>query len=232
MSVDYVTVQSSGAEGYSNLKAWLRDMSPWLPGANRSVMKRQLILACREFFAESFALQANMGPTLILAGQQDYQLSPFNSYLDVVGVLSVAINGMPLNPLWRRPDPWPNVVTGVATPTSDIPQAYWMSRPDIVSIYPLPQTPQPAPAYLTFRVAVRPKSTTEQVPSIAITHFYEAILCGGLYRMMNQPAKPYTNLELAAYHEKRFRSYIGEYAAKAKTGYNGSGSWAYPGFGK
>lgn len=232
MTTSYVTVQSSGAEGYTNLKAWLKDMSPWLPGATRSVMKRQLILACREFFAESFALQGDMGPTLIIAGQQDYQLSPFNSYTDVVGVLSVAMNGKLLVPLWRKPDPYPNSVTGVATPTSDTPSGYYMSRPDIVSIYPLPQTPQPAPAYLTFHVALRPKSTVEQVPSVTVTHFYDAILCGGLYRMMNQPAKPYTNLELAAYHEKRFRSYIGEWAAKAKTGFNGSASWKYPGFGK
>ncbi len=232
MSTQYVTVQASGAEGYSNLKIWLRDVAPNCPGVQRSVLKRQLILACREFFAESFAWQADMGPIPVVAGQSNYQLSPFNSYTDVVGVLTVAANGIPLNPIWKRPMPLANVSNTPTTGAADLPAGYFMLRPDIISLYPVPSNPLPQPVSLQIRCALKPKTTVEQVPLIAQTHFYEAILAGLLYRLLNQPAKPYTNLALAGYYEKRFRSYIGEYAAKAKTGWNGSGSWVYPGFGK
>lgn len=231
MTVSNVTVQSSGAEGYSNLKIWLRDASAWLPGAHRSVFKRQLILACREFFGESYAWQADVGPITVIGGQNTYQLSPFNSYTDVVGVITVEANGLPIYPLWKRPAPLPNVSLP-GPPTSDVPSGYFMLRPDIIALYPTPNTVLPTPVTLQIRCALKPKSTCEQVPLIAQTHFYDAILTGVLYRMMNQPAKPYSNPLQAAYNEKRFRAYIAEYAAKAKTGFNGAGSWRYPGFGK
>lgn len=231
MTTTNVTVQSSGAEGYSNLKTWLRDASPMLPGVHRSVFKRQLILACREFFEQSFAWQADMGPIPVLAGQNTYQLSPFTAYADIVGVLSVQANGVPLSPLYKRPAPLPNI-NSPGPPTSSLPAGYFMLRPDIIGLYPTPQTPLTTAVTLQLRVALKPKPTVEQVPMIAQTHFYDAILTGVLYRLMSQPAKPYTNLELAVYNEKRFRSYIGEYAARAKTGFNGAPNWVFPGFGK
>ena len=230
MSTQYVTVQSSGAEGYSNLKVWLKDVAPWVPGVHRSVLKRQLILACREFFAESYAWQADMGLIPVVGGQANYALSPFNSYTDIVGVLKVWANGVGMYPLPYKPPELPNLVAGPVM--SDFPKGFYMLRPDILALYPVPIPVLPNPVNLQLRVALKPKVTTEQVPLIAQTQFYEAILSGVLYRLLNQPAKPYTNLELAAYHEKRFRSYIAEYAGKAKTGQNGAGSWTFPGFGK
>jgi hypothetical protein len=232
MTTQYVTVQASGAEGYSNLKVWLRDVAPVCPGVQRSVLKRQLILACREFFAESFAWQADQGPIPVVAGQNTYQLSPFNSYTDTVGILQVNANGLPLRPIWKRPALLTSGGGDNTLGTSDLPTGFYMLRPDIIAIFPTPITPLPQPVTLQVRCALKPKTTVEQVPLIAQTHFYEAILAGLLYRLLNQPAKPYTNMELSMYYEKRFRSYIGEYAAKAKTGFNGASSWFYPGFGK
>jgi hypothetical protein len=226
MSTQNVTVQSSGGEGYSNLKVWMRDVAPWVPGVHRSVLKRQLILACREFFAESYAWQGDIGSVSVVPGQGTYTLSPFNSYTDVVGVGGVAANGVWIKKFTQRPAPFPGVNSG------NFPVGWYLLRPDIVALYPTPANPLPSPITLQFHVALKPKSTTEQIPLIAQTHFYEAILAGVLYRLLNQPAKPYSNLELAAYWEKRFRSYIGEYAAKAKTGYNGGGGWSFPRFGK
>lgn len=231
MATQYVTVQSSGAEGFSNLKVWLRDASPILPGVQRSVFKRQLILACREFFEQSFAWRASAGPVSVIPGQSNYALSPFNSYTDVVGVLSLEVNGIPINPLHRRPSQFPDV-PNPGPPTSDFPRGYYMLRPDILALWPTPSDPLPVPTTFQVQVALKPKPSCEQVPLIAQTHFYEAILTGVLYRLLNQPAKPYTNLELSMYHEKRFRSYIAEYAGRAKTGFNGAASWSFPRFGK
>ena len=65
MTTEYVTVETSGAEGYSNLRVWLRDCAPYTPGVHRSLLKRQLILAFREFCAESFAWRGSFGPVAV-----------------------------------------------------------------------------------------------------------------------------------------------------------------------
>ena len=225
-----VTGETAGAEGYSNLKVWLRDIAPVAPGAVRSVVKRQLRLACREFFGESFAWRGALGPINVVGGTATYALSPFNSYTDVIGVLAVEQNGVPLNPLFRKPSPFPGVLANNFN--TDFPKGYYMLRPDILSLYPPPTNPLPNPLTLQVYVALKPKPSCEQVPLIAQTDFYEPILCGVLYRLLNQPAKPYSNPALAGYYEKRFRSYIGQFAGRAKTGFNGAASWSFPGFGK
>lgn len=236
MPNQYVTVQTSGAEGYSNLKIWLRDISAVVPGIQRTFAKRQLLLACREFFGESFAWRAAMGPINVVGGKAVYALSPFNSYTDVIGVLAVEQNGVPLSPLYRQPSPFPGVLSNNFN--TDFPSGYYMLRPDILALYPPPKDPLPSPLTLQVYVALKPKVgsgskiSCEQVPEIAVTDFYEPILCGVLYRLLGQPAKPYSNPALAGYYEKRFRAYIGQFAGRAKTGFNGSASWSFPRFGK
>ena len=55
---NYADVVASGAEGQANLNIWMQDITPWFPGCHRTVMKRQLILAVREFFEQSWAWRA------------------------------------------------------------------------------------------------------------------------------------------------------------------------------
>lgn len=228
MTNQYVTVEASGAEGQANLNLWLKDLSAYCPGVHRSVMKRQLVLACREFFQQSWAWRASMGPINIVAGQNVYDLSPFNAYTDVVGVINVTLNGVPLPPLNQRPPPEGNP-PGTATPTSDAPWGYYMVGVSIIAVYPTPakNLAQAMQVYC----ALRPKQSVKQVPAIAVTNYYDAIMDGALYRLLQQPAKPYSNPALAAYYEGKFRTAIGQYAAEAKKGYNNGVQWTFPYFG-
>ena len=115
-------------------------------------------------------------------------------------------------------------------PFSDTPGGYWLPRPDIIAVYPIPNITS-VPQNLTALCALRPKMSVTQVPKICVTDFYEAILNGVLYRLLNQPAKPYSNPALATYFETRFRKDIGVYAGKAKKGFAGGASWQFPYFG-
>jgi len=222
---NYADVVASGAEGQANLNLWMQDITPWCPGVHRTVMKRQLILAAREFFEQSWAWRQEQGPISLITNQQTYMLSPFNSTTDVVGVVGAWVNGNPLNPLANQPPPSQN-----GQPFSDTPGGFWCPRPDIVAVYPIPNITS-VPQNLTVLCALRPKLSVTQVPKIAVTDFYEAILNGVLYRLLNQPAKPYSNPALAAYFETRFRKDIGVYAGKAKKGFAGGASWHFPYFG-
>jgi hypothetical protein len=222
---NYADVTASGAEGQANLNIWLQDVTPWCPGVHRSVFKRQLILAVREFFEQSWAWRAEIGPITLVTNQQTYMLSPFNSTTDVVGVIWAAVNGSPIQPLTAAPPPSQN-----GQPFADTPGGYWLPRPDIIAVYPIPNITS-VPQNLTVNCALRPKMSVTQVPKICVTDFYEAILNGVLYRLLNQPAKPYSNPQLAAYFETRFRKDIGVYAGKAKKGFAGGASWQFPYFG-
>ncbi len=222
----YSDVVASGAEGQANLNLWLKDVSVYVPGIHRSVLKRQLILACREFFEQSWAWRQTLGPLNIVANQPTYMLSPFNSTTDVVGVLGVTINGIPIYALPEEPS-YPPSTTPLQT--VNLPAGYYMLRPDVLALAPVPNPTTPQ----TMKVlcALKPKSSVSQVPKIAVTNFYDAILAGVLYRLLNQPAKPYSNPALSMYFESRFRTLIGTYAGKAKTGFNNSATWRFPYFG-
>jgi hypothetical protein len=228
MVSQYASVEASGAEGQANLNLWLKDVSVYVPGIHRSVLKRQLILACREFFEQSRAWRASIGPLNIVQGQNTYMMSPFNSTTDVVGVIAVAINGIPVDPIAYKP-----ANDGTQTPpvpTNNQPFGYYMLRPDVLALYPTPAVA--LSGALQVLVSLKPKSSVKQVPHIAVTDFYEAILAGVLYRVLNQPGKPYSNPSLAVEFEAKFRQYIGMYAALAKKGFNNGASWRFPRFGK
>jgi hypothetical protein len=235
----YSDVVASGAEGQANLNLWMQDISPWCPGVHRTVMKRQLILAVREFFEQSWAWRQEQGPITLVTDQVTYMLSPFNSTTDVVGVIAVWVNRVPLAPLACAPPPYGHSPEPVPEPVpdqdgdrhhSDRPGGYWCPRPDIIAVYPTPKITT-TPQHLTVLCALRPKMSVTQVPKIAVTDFYEAIMNGALYRLLNQPAKPYSNPTLAAYFENKFRKDIGVYAGKAKKGFNNAASWSFPYFG-
>jgi len=229
MSVSqYASVTASGAEGQANLNLWLKDVSVYVPGIHRSVLKRQLILACREFFEQSWAWRATLGPLNIVANQETYMLSPFNSTTDVVGVIGASVNGVALAPLPARPI-YPSGAQ--STGTVDRPSGYFMLTPDVMALAPIPNPTSDNPATLSVYVALKPKASVLQVPKIAVTNFYDAILAGVLYRVLNQPAKPYTNLQLSAYFENRFRTLIGLYAGAAKKGFGNAPAWRFPYFG-
>ncbi len=219
-------VVASGAEGQANLNLWLKDVSVYAPGIHRSVLKRQLILACREFFEQSWAWRATIAPIPIVIDQPTYMLSPFNSTTDVVGVIGVSINGIPIAPSAEKPIHVP----GFPALSNNFPSSYFMVRPDIIALDP-PVSVMPSPLNMSVLCALKPKSTVKQVPHIAVTNFYDAILAGVLYRILNQPAKPYSNPTLSAYFESRFRTLIGTYAGIAKQGFNKGASWRFAYFG-
>jgi hypothetical protein len=224
-------VVASGAEGQANINLWLQDISPWCPGVHRSVMKRQLLLAIREFFEQSWGWRQTLGPITLIANQPTYMLSPFNSTTDVVGVIGVTVNGLSIQPLQSEPA-YPPAPVGTVQGAVDLPFGYYMLRPDVIALAPPPNPTDPTnPPLMQVYVALRPKMSVGQVPKIAVTDFYDPIMNGALYRLLSQPAKPYSNPQLAAYFENKFRRQIAQAAGKAKKGFANAPSWRFPYFG-
>ncbi len=216
-------VESSGQEYDIKLDQWLKDMLPRLPGVIRTVARRELILAAREFFEQSACWRAVLGPKNLVANKKTYYLSPYDAYTNIVQVLSVEGNGAPLRPMLRRP-------SGVEPTSSTTPYGYWIEAPDQVRVWPMPS--ESKTNWLTFYVVLTPKQTVKHLPRQAASLWYDALLDGALGRLYSHPAKPYTDSVRAQYHLQRFRAAIGKYAGQAKQQANGAGSWAYPRFGK
>jgi hypothetical protein len=218
-----ITVESSGHECEAKLDTWLKDILPHTPGIVRKVAKRELVLACREFFEKSAAWRVVVGPKSLVANKRTYYTSPYDAYSDVVRVFSVELNGRPLKVMLRRP-------AGVE-PDAETPHSYFIgTSPAQVRVWPTPSVS--VPNGLTFYLALTPKATVTKLPSIALTHFYDAILDGVLGRILGHPAKPYSNPVLAQYHLRRFSVACGHYAAEAKKGFGEAVSWTFPRFGK
>lgn len=217
-----ITVEGSGHECDVRIETWLKDLLPRTPGVSRKVVRREFILACREFFERSCAWRVVIGPKALKAGKKRYIMSPYDAYADIVRVLSVELKGFPLRPAQRRPG---RIEFAASSPTT-----YWLEQPDYVRIWPVPNV-DVADA-LTFYVALTPKQTVSHLPRIARTHFYDALLDGALGRLYSHPAKPYSNPSLAQYHLQRFRTAIGSFAGLAKAGFTSTPQWCFPRFGK
>lgn len=204
------------------VSTWLKDALPRTPGAVRSVVTREFMLAVREFYEQSFAWRETVGPLSITAGDADITLSPFDSDSDVIGILGAAYNK---NLLRKMPAPPVDIAR-----ESDAPSRYYVRGTDTIVMWPTP-TVSADDALLVY-VALTPTLTTTSLPDIASTLHREALLDGLLGRLYAHPAKPYSNPLLAQHHMKRFRNHIGAYAAKAKMGNANAPSWCFPAFGK
>ena len=215
-----VVVDSADSTEEVRIGTWMKDLLPRLPGAVRKVVRRELALACREFYVETCSWQVLIGPKTAKSGRSRYSLSPYDDHSNVIRVLSVEYNGSPLRMYPRKP------MRG--SQTGDAPDSYYLEGIDNVILYPTPTVQ--ATSALNFFVALAPKPDSDYLPKIALTHHYDAILDGTLGRMMSHPAKPYSNPTLGTYHLQRFRAAIGTFSALGRQGNTVGQQWSYPRF--
>jgi hypothetical protein len=78
-------------------------------------------------------------------------------------------------------------------------------------------------------LALKPSSFDAEFDSLLYQNWFETILDGCLYRLYAQPAKPYSNPQLAQYHARMFRAGCQRARAVAMQDYtDGPGRWRFP----
>lgn len=220
MAVDSVFLEGSGCECDVTLDTWLRDSLGSIPGAVRSVAARELVLACREFFERSYAWQGRIEDQDAKAGREQYWTSPYDQYANVIAVMGVDFNGVPLGRYPFRP-------SRRSTDSSDTPVGFYAApAPDAIELWP--DLSSDVGDAITFIVALTPKTTVEHLPRIAEVKFFDAIMDGFLARMYMHPNKPYTDKQLANQKRKAFNHWIGKYMGQAKQGFVSAQNWVYP----
>lgn len=203
--------------------SWLQDTLALVPGITRSVAKRELILACREFYERSYAWQHTIESQDLAAGRTQYRLLTSNTLVDVIAVLGVALDGVWMPHSAGRPrSPSPDNAD-----TSDRASTFYLGdSPDSVELFPDPTVADSGA--LSFRVALTIKESSDMFPRLSNHAHYDAILSGFLSRVYGHPAKPYSSPTQAAMHRRAFNAAVGHWRARAKQGYSLAQTWQYP----
>jgi hypothetical protein len=199
---------------------WLKDILPHTPGVVRSVAKREFNLAAREFFRKSGVWREVVESTYLDISDYTYRAVPQDATSEIVQILSVEVNGLPIDrvverPVGDRPD---------GTPTS-----WYPTGTDTFEVWP---TPDQYDDEILVRVILIPTEDTTTLPDFVATKYYDSLLDGTLGRLFAHPAKPYSNPTLGEYRLRRFRSAIGEARGEAMQGGFAGQNWQYPRFGK
>lgn len=220
---DAIFLDSAACECDVTLDTWLKDSIPLLPGIDREVAARQLVLAAREFFERTYAWATVITNVNAKAGDKQYWQSPYDQYTNVIAILGVSFRGHPLRPLAGRP-----MDRGRDNPTTtNLPSHYYaLSSPDSFYLYPTLQ--EDADDALDVYVALTPKQSVEHLPRIAALKFYDAILDGFLSRVLAHPNKPYSDPLAAGAYRRKFVGWCGRYMGQAKQGYVGAQNWRFP----
>jgi hypothetical protein len=80
-------------------------------------------------------------------------------------------------------------------------------------------------------LALKPTSFDIEFDPQLFQQWFETILDGALYRLFMQPAKPYSNAQMAQFHGKMYKAGCQRARVVATKGYtNGPGRWAFPYF--
>lgn len=196
----------------------LKDTSPQLPGAIRSVAERELRLAMREFFERTYAWTVIIEDIDVPEGDAVIALDDNDNNAKVIAVLNVAYKGDNLSSLVAKP---------ARDETSNRPLFWFIaSNPDELKVFPYLNVAQTDALDVT--VALVPDEGVDVLPRQITLKYYDAIVEGFLARMYIHPNKPYSAPALAGQLRRSFMSRIGFYMAQRKQGYNGGAAWSYP----
>jgi hypothetical protein len=218
MSDPIIEVEPRGAARDYKIDIWLKDLLAYTPGAERKVVRQELLNTLRDFFNESYAWR-NSTTQNLRAGRSKYYLSPVDAHTDVAGVLAVYVDGVELLPL-------PEYMQTDTQPGN--PRYFYCFAPDGIELFPTPSTA--IARGLRIQGAMVPNPNVKRVPAIAVTKFYNPILDGTLARMYSHPNKPYSSPQMAAAKQQLYKYGVARARAQSRRGFTSADPFSFPFF--
>lgn len=199
------------------LNRFLNNVRVRLPGALDDVVKLELFNVLDEFCKETNAWQEVI-PVAAVANQLEYELEPEEYRALIVRLLGVTADTF-------------DVDSGDSPSFMSV--GAWMPRPDLLVFRSFPSTDMRYSATVAL-TAIDPVNVGDALPEIPdwfLTLYAQDLLDGLLFKMMSQPAKPYTSPVGTMYHGRRFRNAIARarVAVMQSNTYNAQ-SWIFPSF--
>lgn len=188
------------------------------PGLTDEQLQLEFLQAARTFFSESTCWREDRKfqitpPTYMLT------LQNWRAGAEVIFPTNASHNGVPLKPVAQMPDHIGDMI----------------SEPQLCVWNPLKQFilgPQPqSPGELHIFVALQPNMLQPVVPDTQIALWFEGLQDTLLGRLYGQPAKPWSNMQLAMMHLRKSRSWMSKARDTARRGYGAAASpWNFPYF--
>jgi hypothetical protein len=179
------------------MKLW-RDfydlVMPDVPGCTFAAIDSALRQSAVVFCEQSLAWLTEHPGISVVGGTAEYAFTPPEGAV-VHAITFAALNGEEIAPYKGE--------TGISAKNwrnRTSPPQYILSGAGSVILVPHPD----AAAVLTMIVALKPSPASAGIDDVQFNEYREAIVHGALLRLMLSPKKPYTNAQLAAYHQQQF----------------------------
>lgn len=200
-----------------------------LPGAPDTLVQSVLQDVLREFYTISGGWREVIGPFWLRANVTTIYLNPVDQFSQLQTVLAA----------WL----YPSVVGGNSrqflTPNSRMvqgtdkaatPATYWMTQPDVMNVYPIPDGSFTQPCLYVYGT-ILPLINTTRLPQIAVTHHFTGLIAGILARMYRMPKKPWSDKDAAAEQQKIYIQERRRARQFANQGFSiGESPWRFPHF--
>lgn len=193
----------------ADISVWADEIMMQVSGASVAVVKQVIRATVREFCHVSGAWMRQLPAVDVVAGQARYTLpDPADGRVLTVQAVTYtgAVNGVSQGTQFLVPIQSPSVVT-VDSVAADSPIYYYgdFEAAGVITLVPPPA--RSVPDALVAYVSLGPKTNSgDEVADVLANSFFETILDGALGRLMEIPDRPFTNLALAQYRLRRFRS--------------------------
>jgi hypothetical protein len=184
-----------------------------LPGCPASAMKKAVIDAAKDFLTESQVWNEIQDPLLILSGVNEYSLDAPSTGVKCIDIKAVYAPWMPRGELIgvsmdQLAFALPNWDTAIGGQPSHYTRAFDFSN---FRVFPYPSN-VPAGTQVRVHGVYTLTDTATQIPDDIVTRYGEKIASGAKYRLMLNPKKTWTDLQLAKYHKDEFEN--GKISAK------------------
>lgn len=179
-------------------------IKPHLPGVMDNAVRQELFVVCEEFFDSSNVWTEDI-PFAMNDGDETGTITPFSGrILRLMYVVNSA--GNPVNGVTM-----PDTQQGIIAFPFDMNGGTYTATVALTVADPLSRDAFPI------------------VPNDLVTKHWRTLMYGVLSNMMVMPAKPFTNIQLAAYYQKKFSGGTSRAMNEANTGSTyGSQSWRFP----
>lgn len=177
------------------------NVSEIVPQCPTPIIVRALREAAIESCARGFIWPANLATVVLIAGTAGYIfVTPFTDTV-VTSIQSARVNGEHLTIYTDEQaigfDPsWLDV-----TKTGS-PESIWQYTPTIYNITPVPDS---VTTYnLKMRVYLKPTTSATGMEDDVLNDNQELIITGAVHKLLMQPKRPWSDVEVAGYYGKQF----------------------------
>jgi hypothetical protein len=184
-------------------------VAPHLPGCPATAMDNALRQASIAFCEQSLAWRFDHPAITVEPGASAYPFAPPDGSM-VHAILHAALNGREIA---CGDGGWDVAERSRVCSPYGIPSRIFGGS-GFLTLVPQPS----ASGVLALSVALKPSPTGAGVDDRQFDEYREAIVHGTLSRLMSSPKKPYTQLQLASYHQEQFSIKTGAAAMREGRG--------------